>query len=667
MLHGSPTRLRSIALFVLLLAGVLTPVAWPAPAAAASEPSVTIDGRGWGHGRGLSQWGALGYAVDHDWDWRQILGHYYSNTGERTLQGLEQFASVRLTAMDGADTIVVRDSGGLTTSATGAQEARAWRIQPIGTNQYQLWFGDGCVGPWTASALVIASEVKVSPPGGALFASDDRTQLASVCAPNGTRRWYQGELMAIRGEANANRTVNVTVMDQYLRGVVPRESPADWGTLGGGRGMNALRAQAVAARSYAAAESRTPYAKTCDTTSCQVYYGAFQQSGSGTIQVLQAANTDRAIADTANVVRTLGGAPARTEYSSSTGGWTAGGTFPAVQDLGDSYAGNRNHTWQVELRVAAIEATFPQIGRFSSVQVTQRNGLGAEGGRVTQVVIRGTAGAVTRTGMQFRSDFMAASNCTLATQSSTGCVKSDWFSPRSSPAAAVAVGSPGYWVARADGVVEAYDGASWHGDMGSSHLNAAVLGMTANPAGNGYWLVAADGGIFTFNTGFHGSTGGMRLNQPVVGMASTQTGGGYWLVARDGGIFSFGDAAFHGSTGAMRLNRPVVGMATTASGGGYWLVAADGGIFSFGDATFHGSTGAITLNRPIVGMARTPSGGGYWLVAADGGIFSFGDAGFHGSLGGQGVQAVGMAPSAGGAGYWIVTSSGVAHPFGDAR
>jgi ribosomal protein L24E len=75
----------------------------------------------------------------------------------------------------------------------------------------------------------------------------------------------------------------------------------------------------------------------------------------------------------------------------------------------------------------------------------------------------------------------------------------------------------------------------------------------------------------------------------VVGMASTPDGRGYWLVASDGGIFTFGDAHFYGSTGATRLNRPVVGMASTPDGRGYWLVASDGGIFTFGDAHFYGS------------------------------------------------------------------------------
>ena len=65
-------------------------------------------------------------------------------------------------------------------------------------------------------------------------------------------------------------------------------------------------------------------------------------------------------------------------------------------------------------------------------------------------------------------------------------------------------------------------------------------------------------------------------------MAATPAGHGYWLVASDGGVFSFGDAAFHGSTGGMRLNQPVVGMAAGPDGSGYWLVASDGGVFAFG-------------------------------------------------------------------------------------
>jgi len=190
----------------------------------------------------------------------------------------------------------------------------------------------------------------------------------------------------------------------------------------------------------------------------------------------------------------------------------------------------------------------------------------------------------------------------------------------------------GYWMVASDGGIFSFGHAAFHGSTGAIRLNQPIVAMAPTPSGHGYWLVASDGGIFTFGDAeFHGSTGDLRLNQPVVGMAATPSGNGYWLVASDGGIFTFGDAAFQGSMGAVRLNRPVVGMTTSPTGSGYRMVASDGGIFSFGGAQFHGSTGDLRLNQPIVGMAATPTGGGYWMVAADGGIFSFGEAGFHGA------------------------------------
>jgi hypothetical protein len=204
----------------------------------------------------------------------------------------------------------------------------------------------------------------------------------------------------------------------------------------------------------------------------------------------------------------------------------------------------------------------------------------------------------------------------------------------------------GYWLVASDGGIFSYGDAQFYGSTGGIHLNKAIVGMAATPDGNGYWLVASDGGIFSFGDAqFYGSTGGIHLNQPIVGMAATPDGGGYWLVASDGGIFSFGSAQFYGPTGGIHLNQPIVGMASSLDGAGYWLVASDGGIFTFGDAPFHGSSGNIKLNRPIVGMASTPDGGGYWLVASDGGIFNYGDTPFLGSFGGSGRQdVVGMSP-----------------------
>ncbi|MHB8463612.1 MAG: matrixin family metalloprotease [Acidimicrobiales bacterium] len=199
-------------------------------------------------------------------------------------------------------------------------------------------------------------------------------------------------------------------------------------------------------------------------------------------------------------------------------------------------------------------------------------------------------------------------------------------------------------------------------------LAQPVVGGAATPSGNGWWQVAADGGIFAYgDAAFRGSTGGLALNRPIVGMAATRTGRGYWLVASDGGIFSFGDAVFYGSTGGLALNRPIVGMAATRTGRGYWLVASDGGIFSFGDAVFYGSTGAIRLVSPVVGMAVAHGGGGYWLVAADGGVFAFAEAPFAGSAAGDlSGRAAGLVATSTGGGYWIADAAGRVFPFGDA-
>jgi Putative peptidoglycan binding domain/L,D-transpeptidase catalytic domain len=207
--------------------------------------------------------------------------------------------------------------------------------------------------------------------------------------------------------------------------------------------------------------------------------------------------------------------------------------------------------------------------------------------------------------------------------------------------------------------------AGFFGPAGGLQLNQPPVGMAATPSGQGYWIVAADGGIFNYgDAGFFGSAGSVPLNKPIVGMAATPDGGGYWLVASDGGVFSYGDAVFRGSAGGLTLNQPVVGMAATPDGGGYWLVAADGGIFSYGDAAFYGSTGSIRLNQPVVGMAAAPGGAGYWLVAADGGIFNYGTAPFLGSMGGTPLNApiVGIAGDA--SGYWMAGRDGGVFDFG---
>jgi hypothetical protein len=238
------------------------------------------------------------------------------------------------------------------------------------------------------------------------------------------------------------------------------------------------------------------------------------------------------------------------------------------------------------------------------------------------------------------------------------------------PRAGASTPTPAYWLVASDGGIFSFGGAPFYGSTGSIALNKPIVGMAATPDGGGYWLVASDGGIFSYgDAGFYGSTGSLTLNKPVVGMASTPDGKGYWLVASDGGIFSYGDARFYGSTGSMTLNRPVVGMAATPGGSGYWLVASDGGIFAYGDGQFHGSTGSLVLNKPVIGMITGPSGAGYFLVASDGGIFSFGTAPFFGSLGGLPLKHPIAAATAlsDGSGYWFSDTAGLVSNFGAAK
>ncbi|HEV3130741.1 MAG TPA: right-handed parallel beta-helix repeat-containing protein, partial [Acidimicrobiales bacterium] len=225
----------------------------------------------------------------------------------------------------------------------------------------------------------------------------------------------------------------------------------------------------------------------------------------------------------------------------------------------------------------------------------------------------------------------------------------------------------GYWEVASDGGIFTFN-APFAGSMGGQHLNAPIVGVAEDPTTGGYWEVASDGGVFAFNAPFDGSMGGQHLNAPVVGMAPNLKGEGYWEVAADGGIFAFGGAPFLGSMGGQHLNAPIVGMAADPATGGYREIASDGGIFDFGGADFVGSMGGQHLNAPVVGMAGTSCG--YWEVAADGGVFAFPGsvfcAPFVGSMGGQHLNQpiVGAAAPMnggspiGGEGYWEVASDG---------
>jgi hypothetical protein len=216
--------------------------------------------------------------------------------------------------------------------------------------------------------------------------------------------------------------------------------------------------------------------------------------------------------------------------------------------------------------------------------------------------------------------------------------------------------APGYWLVAADGGVFSF-GAPFYGSgvtppgaclfspqPGSTHdATMGCGGIASTPSGNSYWLLNSFRSATAFGQAAQVLQAGCTsLNGAAgfwTGIASTPTGNGFFVTASNGGVMGCGDAVPFGGVTSQRLNAPVVGIASTPDGKGYWLAGADGGVFSFGDAQFYGSTGAVRLNAPVVGIAATPDGKGYWLAGADGGVFSFGSAPFEGSMGGQHMNA----------------------------
>jgi hypothetical protein len=661
-------------LMVAAVVATALPVLATARPAAALPTTLAVTGHGWGHGRGMGQWGAFGYAR-MGWSSAQILNHFYSLTTAGTVP--DQEVRIRLENMDGSD-LVARAAVGLRTSVTGAAIYGAARVRPI-TGGWAVDSGPGCGGPWTQVATSLAP-VNVAPLTDTNVPSATRDQMVQGCQPDGTVRWYRGSLLGTF-IGTTKITVNITTLEQYLRSVVATEVSPGWADLGGAA---ALQAQAVAARSYALAEDRAPgIYRTTDalrTSCCQAYGGVARLLVGGSVLAQEDSRTDAAVAAVAGVVRRFGVSVARTEFSASTGGMTVASTHsPAVVDAGDAVvtlradgsvnpAGtNPHHTWSSAIPRSTIEGLWaPGSGQLTALDVTRRTGGGDFGGRAAEVRLTFTTGVVTlpvrTTGSTtgFFNALYCAPFCT------TG-LRGDWFS-FADALTGPSGGIDGTWAVASDGGIFAFGAAGFHGSTGGRPLNSPVLGMAATPTGAGYWLVAGDGGIFAFGDArFFGSTGGVRLNKPVVGMAPTPSGRGYWLVASDGGSFAYGDAAFRGSTGGTPLNRPIVGMAPTASGLGYWLVASDGGIFAFGDATFRGSTGSVRLAQPITAMAARPDGLGYWLLAADGGVFAY-NAPFFGALPGSGEPgpAVAMVPTSTGQGYLVATAGGAIVRFGDA-
>jgi hypothetical protein len=373
----------------MLLASTMSWLAPVAPAQAApGDPNIglamVIEGQGNGHGRGLSQYGAVGWATVYGKDWTWILDHYYGGTVMGAVPAGTRM-TVRLTAQDDLQTAVIAFGGnafwaggtpGYFTSMVTREIASA-----NGRYTYQVWGKTGAaecpssndsLASWvrldTVTTAAGLPSVTFSVPG----ADDPATPAASllgVCDSAGAVRHYRGNIYASNGTSGENRTINDVEIESYVRGVIPRESPASWADRGNGTGINALKAQAVAARSYALAQGgglenrRYSYAKTCDTTNCQVYGGAgTRTSATANVAGLEDWRSDRAVSETALMIRVRPATslvPVSTEFSSSNGERTAGVNFLPVDDAGDKTDYNPYSRWT---RVLDLESFAARVG-----------------------------------------------------------------------------------------------------------------------------------------------------------------------------------------------------------------------------------------------------------------------------------------------------------------
>lgn len=371
---------------VPLLALLLTATAGAAGAAERPHErkgpaTVTFTGTGWGHGVGMSQYGARNRANDGQ-TYRQIVQAYYPGTRWGRTGGVVR---VRLDA-DTTKDVQVLAMKGLRLQQVGkaakrrlpaqvrGKQVQRWRIVPAGDRSTVQWKARGSWRTWKTLR------------GDTQFTA---TKPITLVTPAG-RAAYRGALRSTHRD-----TVNVVPMEGYLRGLVPNEVPAEWPA-------QAVRAQAVAARTYAAYERRdhrSDYYDTCDTDSCQVYSGYDGEHP----------RSNAAVRATARRVLTYGGGLAFTQFSASNGGHSVAGLvhgesvpyLPAQPDPFDD--GVPDDPWTATVSAADITRNWDDLGDLVSIEVIQRDGNGPDGGRVTSLRVTGTGATHDVSGETFRS------------------------------------------------------------------------------------------------------------------------------------------------------------------------------------------------------------------------------------------------------------------------
>ena len=348
---------------ILLLACLVA----AAPVAAAER--LSIRGRGWGHGVGMSQWGAYGFAKNGT-GYRDILSHYY--TGTKLGQTPNSTVRVLLASSNGS------------IAFTGARKAATRRLVPSRTYRVRR-------GGATSVVLLSARGRRLGTYPAPLRIVARKGSLLSLGADE-----YRGAFEVHPGLLGGVNLVNALGLESYIRGVVPRESPASWP-------VEALKAQAVAARTYAITTSRSGQFDHYPDTRSQVYGGVASE----------VASTDAAIRATAGEVVTYDGEPVVTFFFSTSGGRTEDventplGQEPrpwlkSVEDPYDHFS--PKHKWgplRMSLRTADRKLGSLVKGSFKGIDVVRRG----ESPRVVIADILGSDGRTRTTGGVLRARF----------------------------------------------------------------------------------------------------------------------------------------------------------------------------------------------------------------------------------------------------------------------
>ena len=346
-------------------AAVCTGTCFTAPAG--SGPLFLVSGHGFGHGVGMSQYGAYGYA-QHGATFQQILAHYYPGT---TL-GPAPPTLFRVLLADRKKRLTISSEV-------------PFSVRDASRTTVQLPAGSVTFGPGLRLAGRPLTAPLVFSPGKG--------------GPLTLARAYRGKISVDVVDGKL-RAVNVVGLEQYLYGVVPAEMPAGWSA-------EALKAQAVAARSYALATRNVgaPYDAYSDTRS-QMYLGLSAESPSSTA----------AVDATKGQVLSYGGKVATTFFYSSSGGQTEssldwlGSSVPYLISVPDPYDDiSPYHNWgPVPLTAQAIAKALKIPGPITdATTVPNAAGRVAKLNFVTQPATVAVSAAALRAAMGLRSTWFS--------------------------------------------------------------------------------------------------------------------------------------------------------------------------------------------------------------------------------------------------------------------